>query len=168
MEKATFAAGCFWGIESTFRETTGVINTRVGYTGGTLKAPTYQQVCRGDTGHAEAVEVEFDPKQISYAQLLDVFWKCHSPTSFNKQGLDEGTQYRSAIYCHSAEQMAAALDSKEQLEHSKKHHPSPIVTQIEMAHEFHPAEEYHQRYYEKQGIRQCGSGLTSSPEEDSE
>lgn len=154
MEKATFAAGCFWGIESIYRQTEGVVDTRVGYTGGDTENPSYEKVCRGDTGHAEAVEVSFDPDKISYEKLLRIFWECHTPTSLNKQGLDEGTQYRSAIFYHSAEQQAAALDSKEALDLSKKY-KTPIVTQIVPAQVFYPAEEYHQRYLEKQGIKQC-------------
>lgn len=155
MEKATFAAGCFWGIEARYREVAGVTNTRVGYTGGTLENPTYERVCRGDTGHAEAVEIEFDPNRVSYEELLAIFWEIHTPTSLNKQGLDEGTQYRSAIFCHTPQQLAEALDAKETLELSKKF-KTPIVTQIIPAEVFYPAEEYHQRYLEKQGIKHCG------------
>jgi peptide-methionine (S)-S-oxide reductase len=154
MEKATFAAGCFWGIESVFSQIPGVISTRVGYTGGDLEKPNYEQVCRGNTGHAEAVEVVFDPEKVSYEKLLKVFWNCHSPTSLNKQGLDEGSQYRSALFCHTPAQLATALDSKEELQLSKKYR-SPIVTQITPAGPFHPAEEYHQKYLEKQGIKHC-------------
>lgn len=152
--KATFAAGCFWGVESLFRETKGVISTRVGYTGGWAESPTYEIVCRGDTGHAEAIEIEFDPAVISYKKLLELFFGCHDVTSLNRQGPDIGTQYRSAIFTHSPEQEAEALDFKEALDLSKKY-KTPIVTQIVSATTFYPAEEYHQRYLEKQGIKNC-------------
>lgn len=154
MEKATFAAGCFWGVESTFRQAKGILSTRVGYTGGWEENPEYKTVCKDDTGHAEAIEIEYDPAVISYEDLLRLFWELHDPTTLNRQGPDIGTQYRSAIFFHTAEQQAAALDSKEQLVLSKKF-KSPIVTQIVPATTFYPAEEYHQRYLEKQGITQC-------------
>lgn len=155
MEKATFAAGCFWGVESMFREIDGVISTRVGYTGGTGDDnPTYASVCTDRTGHAEAVEVEYDPKKISYEKLLAAFWECHDPTQLNRQGPDIGTQYRSAIFYHTPKQQAAALDAIEALKQAKKY-KSPIVTQVVPAEKFYQAEEYHQRYLEKQGIKHC-------------
>src|SRR4028118_1529611 len=144
MEKATFGAGCFWGVEEAFRQTPGVTSTAVGYAGGTLKNPTYEQVCTGRTGHAEVVQVEFDPEQVSYEQLLQVFWENHNPTQLNRQGPDIGTQYRSAIFYHSPEQKEVAEQSKQQLEVSGQFN-RPIVTQIEAASEFYMAEEYHQQ-----------------------
>jgi peptide-methionine (S)-S-oxide reductase len=154
MEKATFGAGCFWGVEEAFRQTPGVTSTAVGYAGGTLKNPTYEQVCTGRTGHAEVVQVEFDPEQVSYEQLLQVFWENHNPTQLNRQGPDIGTQYRSAIFYHSPEQQATAEASKQQLEASGQFN-RPIVTQIEAASEFYMAEEYHQQYLAKRGVRSC-------------
>jgi peptide-methionine (S)-S-oxide reductase len=154
MAKATFAAGCFWGVEDAFRQVKGVKSTTVGYTGGTTKNPTYQQVCSDGTGHAEAVEVEFDPAQVSYEQLLNLFWEIHDPTTKNRQGPDVGSQYRSAIFYHDAAQQAAAQASKESLEKSGKFH-RPIVTEITAAPEFYPAEDYHQQYFEKRGVRSC-------------
>jgi peptide-methionine (S)-S-oxide reductase len=154
MAKATFAAGCFWGVEDAFRQVKGVTATTVGYTGGKTKNPTYREVCGDDTGHAEAVEVEFDPKQVSYDQLLNVFWQNHDPTTMNRQGPDVGTQYRSAIFFHDADQAAAARASKEALEKSGNY-KRPIVTQIVAAPEFYRAEDYHQQYFEKRGIRSC-------------
>jgi peptide-methionine (S)-S-oxide reductase len=154
MAKATFAAGCFWGVEDAFRQVKGVKSTTVGYTGGTTKNPTYQQVCSDGTGHAEAVEVEFDPAQVSYDQLLKLFWEIHDPTTKNRQGPDVGSQYRSAIFYHDAAQQAAAQSSKEALEKSRKLR-RPIVTEITAAPEFYPAEDYHQQYFEKRGVRSC-------------
>jgi peptide-methionine (S)-S-oxide reductase len=156
MAKATFAAGCFWGVESLFRQTPGVTATRVGYIGGWTDKPDYKMVCRDDSGHAEAVELEFDPSKISYPDLLKIFFENHDPTTLNKQGPDIGTQYRSAIFCHSPEQFANAMDYKEELEKSKKF-PRPVVTQVIAADTmpFFAAEEYHQRYFEKQGITHC-------------
>ncbi len=148
LEKAAFAAGCFWHVQQAFDEMPGVISTVVGYTGGAAENPSYKMVCSDTTGHAEAVEVTFDPNWVSYSQLLDVFWKIHDPTQFNRQGPDIGTQYRSAIFYHSAEQQRAALDSKTRLEASRKF-SRPIVTQILPAKEFWRAEEYHQKYYQK-------------------
>ena len=153
-EKATFGAGCFWGVEASFRELKGVAATAVGYAGGTLDGPTYQDVCTGQTGHAEVVEVEFDPAEVSYAQILDVFWKSHDPTTLNRQGPDIGTQYRSAIFVHSPEQQAAAQESKEALEQSGRFSRA-IVTEISPASTFYRAEEYHQRYLEKRGLAHC-------------
>lgn len=154
MAIATFAAGCFWGVEDAFRQVGGVISTTVGFTGGTAKNPSYKEVCTGRTGHAEAVEVEFDPAKVSYLQLLAVFWKSHDPTTMNRQGPDVGTQYRSAIFYHDAEQEEQARSSKTTLE--KDHvFKRPIVTEITPASEFYRAEDYHQQYFEKQGIRSC-------------
>ena len=154
MEKATFGAGCFWGVEEAFRQTPGVTSTAVGYAGGTLNNPTYEQVCSGRTGHAEVVEVEFDPAQVSYEQLLQVFWENHNPTQLNRQGPDIGTQYRSAIFYHSPEQKEVAESSKQQLGASGQFN-RPVVTQIEAASTFYRAEEYHQQYLAKRGARSC-------------
>ena len=151
-EKATFAAGCFWGVESMFLELPGVISTAVGYTGGNTKNPTYEQVCSDDTNHAEAVQIEFDPSKIKYEQLLTIFWDNHNPTTLNRQGFDVGTQYRSVIFYHNEEQKKKAIESKEKLEKSGKY-KSKIVTQIVPAAEFYKAEEYHQKYYQKKGIK---------------
>lgn len=153
-ETATFAAGCFWGVEATFRKTDGVVETMTGYTGGTKTNPTYRQVCSGNTGHAEAVQVKYDPKIISYERLLDVFWNSHNPTQLNRQGPDIGYQYRSAIFFHNAAQEQAAKDSKENLERTGRFN-RPIATQIVPAETFYPAEEYHQQYYKKRGINAC-------------
>jgi len=153
-EKATFAAGCFWGVEATFRALPGVVSTRVGYTGGTTDKPTYKEVCTDRTGHAEAVEVDYDPAKIRYNDLLKVFWENHDPTQLNRQGPDWGTQYRSAIFYHSPEQQAAAQASKEALENAHKY-SKKIVTQIVTAVTFYPAEDYHQRYLEKRGLASC-------------
>lgn len=154
MAKATFAAGCFWGVEVAFRQIPGVTATRVGYTGGNTANPTYKDVCTDRTGHAEAVEVEYDPAKVSYEQLLNVFWENHDPTQLNRQGPDWGTQYRSAIFFHSAEQEQAAHASKQALE--KQHRFNrPIVTQIVPAATFYEAEDYHQQYLEKRGLASC-------------
>jgi peptide-methionine (S)-S-oxide reductase len=153
-EKATFGAGCFWGVESTFRALQGVLDAAVGYAGGKMENPTYEDVCTDETGHAEVVEVEFDPAVVSYQKLLDVFWTSHNPTTLNRQGPDVGTQYRSVIFYHSPEQKAAAEASKAALEKSGKFR-APIVTQIEPAPKFYRAEEYHQRYLEKRGKTHC-------------
>jgi len=153
-EKATFGAGCFWGVEETFRNLKGVLSTAVGYAGGTKENPTYEDVCSSRTGHAEVVEVEFDPAQISYQQLLDVFFSNHNPTTLNRQGPDVGTQYRSAIFYHSPEQKAAAEEAKDRLQKSSKF-PRPIVTSIEPASTFWRAEEYHQQYLKKRGQTHC-------------
>lgn len=154
MEKATFAAGCFWGVEATFRQIPGVTSTRVGYTGGKTDNPTYKQVCTDGTGHAEAVEVDFDPAKVSYADLLKVFWENHDPTQLNRQGPDWGSQYRSAIFYHSPEQAQVAQVSKEALEKARRF-SKPIVTQIVPAVTFHEAEDYHQQYLEKRGMASC-------------
>ncbi len=151
---ATFAAGCFWGVEATFQQIPGVITTTVGYTGGTLENPTYEQVCRHDTGHAEAVQIEFDPSIISYETLLAYFWECHTPTSYHRQGPDVGSQYRSAIFCHTPEQLNIAQHSKQQLDASGRYE-QPIVTDIQRIEKFWPAEEYHQDYFRKHGMGGC-------------
>lgn len=154
MAKASFAAGCFWGVEAAFREVQGVLSTAVGYEGGTFLNPTYEDVCYRDTGHAETVEVEFDPAQVSFNDLLNVFWDNHDPTTVNRQGPDVGEQYRSVIFYHDEEQKAAALASKEQVEKSGRFRRT-IVTQIVPASIFYRAEEYHQRYLEKRGLAHC-------------
>ncbi|HET7206420.1 MAG TPA: peptide-methionine (S)-S-oxide reductase MsrA [Terriglobales bacterium] len=154
MSKATFAAGCFWGVEALFRQLPGVTSTRVGYTGGNSPNPTYEDVCTDRTGHAEAVEVEFDPGKIGYNQLLDAFWENHDPTTPNRQGPDFGSQYRSAIFFHSPEQEAAAKASKAALEKSGRYR-KPIVTEIVPATTFYQAEDYHQQYLEKRGAASC-------------
>jgi peptide-methionine (S)-S-oxide reductase len=154
MAKATFAAGCFWGVEAAFRQLKGVTGTSVGYIGGTLSEPTYHDVCSGRTGHAEAVQVEYDPSQVSYEDLLRVFWENHDPTTLNRQGPDVGTQYRSAIFFHTPEQEAAAKASKEALAKSGRF-KRPIVTEIQPAPEFWQAEDYHQQYLEKRGQAHC-------------
>jgi peptide-methionine (S)-S-oxide reductase len=155
MEKATFAEGCFWGVEANFQSTPGVISAVSGYTGGKMDNPSYEDVCSGRTGHAEAVEVEFDPAKVSYDDLLKVFWTSHDPTTPNRQGPDVGTQYRSAIFFHDAAQEAAARASKESLEKSGKL-KRPIVTEIVAAGPFYRAEEYHQKYFAKHGLHGCG------------
>jgi len=152
-EKATFAAGCFWGIEAAFREVKGVISTRVGYTGGQAKNPTYEEVCSGKTGHAEAVEVVFDPETVSYQVLLDLFWSIHDPTQLNRQGPDFGTNYRSAIFYHTPAQKVLAEESRARIAESGRYGRRPVVTEIMPAGPFYPAEEYHQQFYEKQGRR---------------
>lgn len=154
MAKATFAAGCFWGVEDAFRQVKGVTSTTVGYTGGNTKSPSYKEVCTDRTGHAEAVEVEFDPNQVSYRELLALFFQSHDPTTLNRQGPDFGSQYRSAIFFHDAEQEKEARESKAALEKAVIF-KRPIVTQIVPAPEFYRAEDYHQQYFEKQGIRSC-------------
>jgi len=153
-EKATFGAGCFWGVEETFRNLKGVTSTAVGYAGGTKDKPTYEDVCTDETGHAEVVEVEFDPSKISYDELLDVFWSNHNPTALNRQGPDVGTQYRSVIFYHSPGQKAAAQASKEKIDQSGRFRRR-IMTHIEPAPKFWRTEEYHQRYLEKRGESHC-------------
>lgn len=154
MEKATFAAGCFWGVEETFRQVPGVLETAVGFMGGTTERPSYRDVCTGRTGHAEVVDLAFDPSRVSYARLLDVFWASHDPTTKDRQGPDVGTQYRSAIFTHSPAQAAEARASKERLE-AEARFRRPIVTEIAPAGPFWRAEEYHQRYLEKRGEAAC-------------
>jgi peptide-methionine (S)-S-oxide reductase len=154
MSKATFAAGCFWGVEEAFRHIKGVTSTTVGYTGGTTPNATYKQVCTGSTGHAEAVEVEFDPTHVSYRELLAAFFQNHNPTTLNSQGPDFGTQYRSAIFVHDAEQEAEAREAIATLE--KSHiFKRPIVTEIKPAGPFYRAEDYHQQYLAKRGAASC-------------
>ena len=153
-EKATFGAGCFWGVEAEFRRVPGVVSTAVGYMGGSLKNPTYKDVCTDRTGHAEVVEVVYDPSQASYGDLLKVFWENHDPTTPNRQGPDVGTQYRSVIFFHSPAQEAAAEASREERQRSGVH-KRPIVTEISPASDFWRAEEYHQQYLEKRGLAHC-------------
>ena len=148
MEKATFGAGCFWGVEAQFRQVKGVTSATVGYSGGAMEDPSYEDVCSGKTGHAEAVEVIFDPETISYNQLLDVFWSIHDPTTLNRQGPDVGSQYRSAIFTHDSGQVAAARASKERLQ-SSAGNTREIVTEITPATAFYRAEDYHQQYLKK-------------------
>lgn len=154
MELATFGAGCFWGVEVAFRQIRGVKDALVGYLGGTLANPTYKDVCTGRTGHAEVVQVEYDPSEVTYDRLLEVFWENHDPTTLNRQGPDVGTQYRSAIFYHTPEQERAAKESKSRFEASGKL-SRPIVTEITAASTFYPAEDYHQRYLEKRGLASC-------------
>ncbi|MDH3611256.1 MAG: peptide-methionine (S)-S-oxide reductase MsrA [Nitrosopumilus sp.] len=149
--KATFGAGCFWHVEDLFRKTKGVKSTKVGYTGGNLANPTYEEVCTDRTGHAEAVEVEYDPEEISYEELLEIFWNNHDPTTLNRQGPDIGIQYRSSVFFHDESQKQTAQKSKEKLESSGKF-SKKIVTEIVPSPEFYKAEEYHQKYFEKRGI----------------
>jgi peptide-methionine (S)-S-oxide reductase len=151
-EKAIFGAGCFWGVESAFRAIKGVNEVISGYAGGHIKNPSYRDVCSGETGHAEVVQVEYDPSQVGYDELLDLFWNCHNPTTPNRQGPDIGSQYRSAIFFYTPEQEIAAKASREKLEQSGRWR-EPIVTEILPAAEFYPAEEYHQHYLEKRGVR---------------
>jgi peptide-methionine (S)-S-oxide reductase len=153
---AVFGAGCFWGVESAFRAVEGVVDVAVGYAGGTLSKPDYRTVCSGRTGHAEVVQVEYDPARVSFAQLVDIFWQIHDPTTLNRQGPDFGTQYRSIIFYADDDERKAAEESKRQLDQSGKL-GRPVVTQIVPAAEFYRAEEYHQRYYERLGIAPtCG------------
>ena len=152
MAKATFAAGCFWHVEEAFRNHPGVITTEVGFMGGHTESPTYDDVCTDTTGHAEVVQVDFDPVRIEYVELLDIFWKTHDPTSLNRQGPDQGSQYRSTIFYHNSEQKEIAEESlkKEQAKHKR-----PLVTEIAPAQKFYPAEEYHQQYLAKKGLAHC-------------
>jgi peptide-methionine (S)-S-oxide reductase len=150
MKKATFGAGCFWGVETAFRGVPGVVDVAVGYSGGSTEGPTYRDVCSGRTGHAEVVEVDYDPEKVSYDQLLDVFWSIHDPTTPNRQGPDIGTQYRSAIFTHGDDQRAAAVASRDRAQ-SSGNFRRPIVSEITPASPFYRAEEYHQRYHEKHG-----------------
>jgi|SRR5471030_2589887 len=161
-EKATFAAGCFWGVEAAFRKVEGVTATRVGYTGGTATTPTYKEVCSGRTGHAEAVEVTFDPARVSYEELLAVFWSSHNPATRNRQGLNVGTQYRSAVFTHSPAQNAAALATRDQAKELLRWPRKTIATQIEDVGPFYAAEEYHQQYFEKSGRANCTALLRAS------
>lgn len=154
MELATFGAGCFWGVEVAFRQVPGVKDALVGYLGGTLANPTYKDVCTGKTGHAEVVQVRYDPSEVNYDRLLDVFWENHNPTTLNRQGPDVGAQYRSAVFYHTPEQKRAAEESKSRLEASGTLR-RPVVTEITAASTFYPAEDYHQRYLEKRGLASC-------------
>ncbi|MCB0278953.1 MAG: peptide-methionine (S)-S-oxide reductase MsrA [Calditrichaeota bacterium] len=154
METATFGAGCFWGVEETFKQVPGVKKTTVGYLGGHLENPTYEEVCTDKTGHAEVVQLEFDPAQVTYDHLLDVFWNNHNPTTLNQQGPDVGTQYRSAIFYHSDAQREVAEKSKSAMDKSGRF-KKPIVTEISKTSTFYKAEEYHQRYLEKRGLSHC-------------
>ncbi len=154
MEKAVFGAGCFWGVEETFRKVKGVTSTRVGYMGGTVENPTYRQVCSDTTGHTEVCEVTFDPEATSYGKMLEVFWKVHDPTQVNRQGPDVGKQYRSVIFYSSEEQKAAAEKSRKELAASGRYE-KPVATAIEPAKAFWPAEDYHQRYFQKRGGGAC-------------
>ena len=154
MARATFAAGCFWGVEATFRQVEGVLSTAVGYTGGTLQNPSYRAVCTDTTGHAEAVDVEYDPSKVTYEQLLDIFWENHDPTTLNRQGPDFGSQYRSAVFYHDPLQETVARESKEKRNASGRY-PRPVVTEITAASTFYRAEEYHQQYLEKRGLAHC-------------
>jgi peptide-methionine (S)-S-oxide reductase len=154
VETATFAAGCFWGVEAAFREIEGVTGAECGYTGGQTANPSYQQVCSGRTGHAEAVRVQFDPARVSYGELVEKFWEMHDPTQLNRQGPDTGTQYRSAIFVHDAAQEATARASLGRLQASGRYRRN-VVTQIVPAAPFYRAEEYHQRYFEKHGSAHC-------------
>jgi peptide-methionine (S)-S-oxide reductase len=154
MAQATFGAGCFWGVEVAFRQVPGVIDAAVGYAGGTVADPSYQQVCTGRTGHAEVVQVEYDPARVSYEQLLDVFFANHDPTQLNRQGPDVGTQYRSVIFYHDEAQAEAARAAKEALQASGRYR-RPVMTEIVPFSNFFRAEEYHQRYLEKRGLASC-------------
>src|SRR5437868_7337784 len=154
MEKAIFGAGCFWGVEAAFRQVKGVSSTSVGYSGGSYKDPSYRDVCTGRTGHAEVVQVVYDPAKVGYDDLLKVFWENHDPTTPNRQGPDVGTQYRSAIFFSTPEQESAARASKAMLDNSGRYR-RPIVTEIAPASEFYPAEDYHQQYLEKRGLSTC-------------
>jgi peptide-methionine (S)-S-oxide reductase len=158
-KKATFGGGCFWGVEAAFRQIEGVTKTEVGYEGGTLENPTYEDVCSHTTGHAEVVEVTYDPERVSYEQLLDVFWAKHDPTQLNRQGWDIGDQYRSVIFVHDEEQEQTAIHSKLELDGSGRY-KRPIVTQIEPARAFYVAEDYHQQYLEKRGRSSCTATLS--------
>ncbi len=153
-ETATFAAGCFWGVEAAFSKPNGVISTTVGYTGGHLHDPTYEDVCSDKTGHAEAVQITYDPTVVPYEKLLELFWKIHDPTTPNRQGPDVGSQYRSAIFYHDPEQLRAAEKSKQ---HLQANHAKPIVTEIVPASAFYKAEEYHQDYLKKKGLNSCAT-----------
>ncbi len=158
--KATFAAGCFWGVEAEFQKVKGIKSTMVGYTGGDFKNPTYHVVCSGKTGHAEAIQIEYDLDLVSYEQLLEIFWNIHDPTTLNRQGPDVGSQYRSAIFFHSQEQEKFAIKSKENLQNSGRYH-NKVVTEIIPASLFYKAEEYHQKYLEKGRLGSCGIAMSN-------
>jgi len=154
MQEATFGAGCFWGVEDAFRQVDGVITTEVGYSGGEFENPTYEDVCAGGTGHAEVVKIEYDENKVTFEELLQIFWNIHDPTTFNRQGPDIGSQYRSAIFIHTQEQEISAFESRRTLESSKKYQNS-IVTEIVPVKTFYSAEKYHQQYFKKRGISHC-------------
>ena len=154
MEKATFGAGCFWHVEAAYQKIKGIASTTVGYMGGDFKNPTYENVCTDKTGHTEVLQIIYDPKIITYEQLLDIFWSIHDPTQLNRQGPDRGTQYRSVIFYHNEKQKKTAEQSKNKIEKSKKY-TKPITTEITKAKEFYKAEEYHQKYFEKNGLNSC-------------
>jgi peptide-methionine (S)-S-oxide reductase len=161
LRKATFGAGCFWGVEAAFRQVEGVTKTEVGFEGGTLENPTYREVCFRRTGHAEVVEVTYDPERVSYEELLDVFWGKHNPTHRNRQGLDFGSQYRSVVFFHDEEQRETAERSKAALDASGRYR-KPVATVIESAQTFYPADEHHQQYYEKRGRSSCTAALAET------
>lgn len=154
MEKATFGAGCFWGVEAAFRKINGVLNTTVGYMGGNLENPIYEEVCTDKTGHVEVVQVNYDPSKVTYEELLEIFWNVHNPTQLNRQGPDIGSQYKSVIFYHNNQQKKIAENSKQKLENSSKY-KNPIVTEITEVKKFYHAEEYHQQYIEKKGASSC-------------
>jgi peptide-methionine (S)-S-oxide reductase len=154
MEKATFGAGCFWGVEEAFRHVRGVMATSVGFSGGCVEYPSYECVCTGETGHAEVVQLEFDPDEVAYEDLLSAFWDIHDPTTPNRQGSDVGEQYRSVIFYHNDEQRRLAVEARDNLQRSGRF-ARPVVTAIEPAGPFYPAEEYHQCYIEKRGMKGC-------------
>ncbi|OHA88278.1 MAG: peptide-methionine (S)-S-oxide reductase [Candidatus Zambryskibacteria bacterium RIFCSPHIGHO2_01_FULL_43_25] len=158
LQQATFGAGCFWGVEAAFAELPGVVETQVGYTGGTTENPTYEKICTDKTGHIEAVNIKYDPQKITYEKLLETFWKIHDPTELNRQGPDIGSQYASAIFFHTPEQEETAKKSKEELQNSGAYKPKRIVTGILPAQKFYRAEEYHQKYLEKKGLKTCPPG----------
>lgn len=158
--KATFAAGCFWGVEAEFQKVKGIKSTMVGYTGGDFKNPTYHVVCSGKTGHAEAIQIEYDSDLVSYEQLLEIFWNIHDPTTLNRQGPDVGSQYRSVIFFHSQEQEKFTIKSKENLQNSGRYH-NKVVTEIIPASLFYKAEEYHQKYLEKGRLGSCGIAMSN-------
>jgi peptide-methionine (S)-S-oxide reductase len=157
VKKATFGAGCFWGVEQAFRKLSGVVDVKVGYMGGHVKNPSYEQVCTNSTGHAEVAQITFNPDKVSYEELLAVFWNIHDPTQYHRQGPDIGSQYRSAIFYHSEHQKEMALQSKQKLQDSQRF-SKDIVTEIVPVSDFYLAEEYHQRYFEKSGIKGCSIG----------
>jgi len=163
LQKATFAAGCFWGVEATFRQLDGVIKTRVGYSGGTLENPSYEDVSTGRTGHAEALKITFDPEKISYDKLVDIFFKMHDPTTKNRQGPDVGTQYRSVIFYHTQEQKIIAETMKQKIQDSPKFKSRKIITEIVEIQSFFAAEDYHQQYFEKYGFHPCVNYLKLPP-----
>ena len=155
MQKATFGAGCFWHVEEAFHKVKGVVKTTAGFIGGTMKDPAYKDVCSDETGHAEAIQIEFDTKKVSYEDLLNKFWEIHDPTQLNRQGADIGTQYRSSIFYHNQKQKEAAIKSKAKLQKTSKYKNKTIVTDIKKALKFYPAEEYHQQYFQKHKLKKA-------------